>query len=121
MFGACAGTSSFSDARFPDILNRQGVMIGIAQQFLSATSYLLVALAVWDVLRGWLRDRDRFQADLLIVMGLLVGILLAGPSAGHAAAQAWPVGLAVNALFLSQPYFLFRLARRFQRVPTVWW
>src|SRR5690349_17581891 len=96
-------------------------MIGAVEQFLSATSYLLVGLTAWDLLRGFLRDRDRYQADLLIVMGLLVGILLAGPSAGHAAARAWPVGVVVNTAFLSQPYFLFRLASRFKRIPAVWW
>ena len=98
-------------------------MAAASDLLITLTSGVLAGLSAWEAFRGWLRYRDRYRVDCLIVVSLLAAILLIGPRVASAGSQAPLVGFVVYTLFLAQPYFLFRLVRRFRELPAscLWW
>ena len=92
-------------------------MIAVSDLFLRLVCYALVASTAWEAWRGWLRYRDRYRSDILWVVGLLILILLLGDWALVLGSRHSIAGFVFTVLFLSQPYFLLRLVRRFRPVP----
>jgi hypothetical protein len=89
----------------------------VTDALLLAVAYLLVALTVWETARGFFRVPTRFRIDILLVIGVLAVILLAGDAATRLA-QSHPVlGVLIFGMFLGQPYLLLRLVNRFRHVP----
>ncbi len=97
------------------------LVLAFADTLTTVTSYLLAVFAAAEVAANWWRDRDRYRADLLVNVGLLVAILL-GQSQLHAAAAPSAAEAATIALlYLLQPVLLLRLVRRFHPVAAWQW
>jgi len=92
-----------------------------ADVFVLVVCYLLVGLTAWETGRGWLRYRDRYRVDILFVVGQLVAVLLFGDRAIAIGQQHPFFAFIFNLVFLSQPFFLFRLVDRFHRVHNFVW
>lgn len=97
------------------------LVLSFADTLTTITSYLLATLAAVEVAQGWWRGRDRYRADLLLNVGVLIAILL-GQSQVHALASTATIdGAAFTLLFLSQPVLLLRLVARFHPVARWQW
>ena len=92
-----------------------------ADVFVLVVCYLLVGLTAWETGRGWLRYRDRYRVDILFVVGQLVVVLLFGDRAIAIGQQHPFFAFIFDLVFLSQPFFLFRLVDRFHRVHNFVW
>jgi len=96
-------------------------VLAFADTLTTITSYVLAALAAAEVAGRWWRERDRYRADLLLNVSVLIAILL-GQSQVHAiAADSAMDGAAFTLLFLSQPVLLLRLVHRFHPVARWQW